>query len=67
MEALEAIVTEALTPYEWRALQTIVSARTFQFDIIGALPTELVALVFSYLDTTTPYRLQIVRTPAPCS
>ncbi|KAF1842397.1 uncharacterized protein K460DRAFT_370364 [Cucurbitaria berberidis CBS 394.84] len=60
-QALEALVRE-LTPYEWRALQTITSARLFQFDIIGQLPIELVAHIFSYLDTTTPCRLQRVST-----
>ena len=58
--ALAALVSE-LTPYEWRTLHNLTSARSFQFDIIGHLPIELVAHVFSYLDTSTPYRLQRVR------
>jgi len=58
-EAIEALVNE-LTPYEWRTLHDITAARTFQTDIIGQLPIELVAQVFSYLDTSTPYRLQRV-------
>jgi len=35
---------------EWRALYIMLSKRTFQFDIIGHLPIELVALVFSFVD-----------------
>ncbi|KAF1947779.1 hypothetical protein EJ02DRAFT_472136 [Clathrospora elynae] len=58
-EALAALVNE-LTPYEWRALHAITSARSFQYDIIGQLPVELVAHIFIHLDTTAPYRLQIV-------
>ena len=34
---------------EWRELQIILSKRTFQYDIIGHLPIELVALVFSFV------------------
>ncbi|CAO2647831.1 Nn.00g087530.m01.CDS01 [Neocucurbitaria sp. VM-36] len=58
-KALEALVSQ-LTPYEWRLLHNLTSARSFQFDIIGQLPVELVAHIFSYLDTSTPYRLQRV-------
>lgn len=57
--ALEAFVNE-LTPYEWRKLHELTSSRTFQFDIVGQLPIELVAHIFSYLDTSTPYRLRLV-------
>lgn len=39
-----------LSIYEWRELQIILNRRTFQFDIIGHLPVELVALVFSFID-----------------
>jgi hypothetical protein len=57
--ALQALLPE-LTPYEWRFLKFNLNARTFQFDIIGQLPVELVSEIFSYLDTTTPWRLQLV-------
>jgi hypothetical protein len=58
-EALETLLQE-LTPYEWRTLHKNTSARSFQFDIIGRLPIELVAQVFAYMDTSAPYRLQRV-------
>ncbi|KAF2828525.1 hypothetical protein CC86DRAFT_368735 [Ophiobolus disseminans] len=58
-EAIQALVDE-LTPYELRTLQHITAARSFQLDIIGQLPVELVAQVFTHLDTSTPYRLQRV-------
>ncbi|KAI4647506.1 uncharacterized protein J4E78_008820 [Alternaria triticimaculans] len=47
-----------LSPYEWRTLHATTSSRTFQFDVIGNLPVELVAQVFSHLDVAAPYRLQ---------
>ncbi|KAJ4986051.1 hypothetical protein SVAN01_08424 [Stagonosporopsis vannaccii] len=59
LDALEALIQE-LTPYEWRFVQSRTGTRTFQFDIIGRLPVELVSHIFSYLDTTTPWRLQHV-------
>lgn len=59
-EALGALIEE-LTPHEWRALHSVTSARTFDFDIIGHLPVELATQIFSHLDTSTPYRLQSVR------
>lgn len=59
LNALEALIKE-LTPYEWRFIQSLTSTRTFQFDIIGQLPVELVSHIFSYLDTSTPWRLQLV-------
>lgn len=59
LEALEALIKE-LTPYEWRFVQSLTSARSFQFDIIGRLPLELVSQIISYLDTSTPWRLQLV-------
>jgi hypothetical protein len=58
-EAIEAL-TKELSPYEWRALQSMTSVRSFQFDIIAQLPVELVAHVFAHLDTSSPYRLQRV-------
>ncbi|KAF2133202.1 hypothetical protein P153DRAFT_428236 [Dothidotthia symphoricarpi CBS 119687] len=58
-QALGALMNE-LTPYEWRTLQSITSARSFQVDIVGRLPVELVPQIFSYLDVATPYRLQLV-------
>ncbi|KAH7088466.1 hypothetical protein FB567DRAFT_339254 [Paraphoma chrysanthemicola] len=57
--AIGALVAE-LTPYEWRTLHGLTAARTFQFDIIGNLPVELVASVFAYLTPATPYHLQCV-------
>ncbi|KAI8937100.1 hypothetical protein NX059_006315 [Plenodomus lindquistii] len=57
--ALDALVGE-LSPYEWRALHALTTARTFQFDIVGQLPLELVAHIFAHLDITHPYRLQLV-------
>jgi len=65
-DALNALVGE-LTPYEWRALHAVTSARSFQFDIIGNLPVELVSQIFCYLDTTTPYRLQLVSDCTVCN
>ncbi|KAF1831346.1 hypothetical protein BDW02DRAFT_572103 [Decorospora gaudefroyi] len=58
-EALDRLLDE-ITPYEWRALHAHTSSRSFQFDIVGKAPLELVAHVFRYLDTTAPYRYQIV-------
>jgi hypothetical protein len=61
-EALNALVEE-LDPYEWRTLHQTTASRSFQYDIIGQLPVELVAQIFAHLDTSTPYRLQRVRQP----
>ncbi|KAI4614629.1 uncharacterized protein J4E87_009429 [Alternaria ethzedia] len=58
-KALTALTAE-LSPYEWRTLHATTSSRTFQFDVIGNLPVELVAQVFSHLDVAAPYRLQSV-------
>ena len=49
-----------LTPYEWRALHAATSSRSFHRDLIGCLPLELVAHVFSYLDPAAPYRWHTV-------
>ncbi|KAF2687300.1 hypothetical protein K458DRAFT_188896 [Lentithecium fluviatile CBS 122367] len=57
--ALEALTRE-LSPYEWRVLGSLLNSRTFQFDIVGTVPVEIVALIFSYLDITTAFRLQAV-------
>lgn len=43
-------VVNSLSSEEWRELQAILNRRSFQLDIIGNLPVELVALVFSYID-----------------
>jgi hypothetical protein len=59
-EAVERLAQE-LNGNEWRALQSILVRRSFQLDIIGRLPVELVAHVFAYLDASAPYRLQRVR------
>jgi hypothetical protein len=64
LRAIEALM-QTLSPHEWRAVHSIAAARAFQFDIIGRLPVELVAQIFSYLDTSTPYRLQPVYYPQP--
>jgi hypothetical protein len=64
LRALEALMRE-LSPYEWRSVQTIAATRSFQCDIIGRLPVELVAQVFAYLDTSAPYLLQQVHYPQP--
>lgn len=64
-DALAALLAE-LSPYEWRALHALTAARAFHVDIIGKLPTELAAYIFSYLDTSTPYRLQLVSALALC-
>ncbi|CAN9108960.1 unnamed protein product [Alternaria sp. RS040] len=53
-------LTAELSTYEWRALHAATSSRTFQFDVIGSLPVELVAQIFCLLDPATPYRLQSV-------
>ncbi|KAF1978529.1 hypothetical protein BU23DRAFT_549956 [Bimuria novae-zelandiae CBS 107.79] len=58
-EALSALADE-FSPYEWRQMQALANARSFHFDIIGELPTELAFHVFSYLDIATPFRLQTV-------
>ena len=47
-EVLDAIL-RCLTPYEWRAVSQTLNLRRFQFDIIGALPVELVASIFAWL------------------
>ena len=57
--ALQALIQE-LTPYEWRFVHALTSTRSFHFDIVGQLPIELVSHIFSYLDTSTPWRLQHV-------
>jgi len=62
MAALDAL-TQELSPYEWRTVASKLHARTFQFDLVRNLPVEIVVTIFSYLDTTTPFRLQAVRLP----
>ncbi|KAF2024763.1 hypothetical protein EK21DRAFT_77971 [Setomelanomma holmii] len=57
--ALSTLVNE-LTSDEWRKLGKVITARSFQFDIIGNLPVELVAQVFVYLGPSAPYRWQSV-------
>ncbi|KAF2852369.1 hypothetical protein T440DRAFT_421283 [Plenodomus tracheiphilus IPT5] len=57
--ALDALAGE-LTPHEWRALHAVTGSRTFQLDLVGQLPLELVAQIFAYLDVAHPYRLQLV-------
>lgn len=45
---------------DWRHMHALVRAKSFHFDIIGALPPELVFHVFSFLDPSSPFRLQRV-------
>lgn len=56
------LLTAELTPYEWRYLHALTNSRSFQLDIIGRLPIELVAHIFTHLDPAAPYRFQIVST-----
>jgi hypothetical protein len=58
-QALQAL-TQELSPYEWRFLHAITSTTSFQCDIIGKLPIELVSQIFQHLSTTSPYRYQTV-------
>ena len=58
-EALAALFS-TLSPCEWRWARSVLAARSFQCDIIGCLPIELVARIFTYLDTSTPFLLQRV-------
>jgi hypothetical protein len=51
---------QKITPHEWRYMRALLDARTFQFDIVGRLPLELVLRIFSYLDIAAPVRLQAV-------
>ncbi|EUC37125.1 hypothetical protein COCCADRAFT_33580 [Bipolaris zeicola 26-R-13] len=55
-----ALLTAELTPHEWRYLHALTGSRSFKFDIIGRLPIELVAHIFTHLDPAAPYRFQIV-------
>ncbi|KAF2444710.1 hypothetical protein P171DRAFT_280963 [Karstenula rhodostoma CBS 690.94] len=55
-----AALADELSPYEWRQLQALVGAKSFHLDIVGTLPAELVFHIFSYLDISTPVRLQTV-------
>lgn len=65
LHALEALLKD-LTPYEWRFVQSLANTQTFQCDLIGQLPVELVSQIFSYLDTTAPWRLQLVSQGSCC-
>jgi hypothetical protein len=51
---LDALLPE-LNSYEWRALKQRLDARRFHFDIVGALPIELVIKIFSFLDPAAPF------------
>jgi hypothetical protein len=50
-----------LSPYEWRELQCHLNSRTFHFDILSSLPTELVSLVLQYLQPVELFALRRVR------
>lgn len=52
--------TGKLDPYQWRLLRDILNARSFDYDIIGNLPLELVIQVFRHLDPVTPFLHQRV-------
>jgi len=43
-------ILQSLSPYEWRDLHALLATRTFQCDIIGNLPIELVVAIFNELD-----------------
>ncbi|KAH7400741.1 hypothetical protein DE146DRAFT_653787 [Phaeosphaeria sp. MPI-PUGE-AT-0046c] len=58
-DAIAALLAE-LTNHELRTLRDITAANPFHFDLIGHLPLELVAQIFTYLHTSSPYRLQRV-------
>jgi len=49
-------IVNSLSGEEWRELHATLSRRSFQLDIIGNLPVELVALVFSYIDISNAAR-----------
>lgn len=57
--ALGAFV-DRLDPYDVRHLQSLLLCKTFQMDVVGSLPLELVAQIFAYIDPVAVYRLQIV-------
>ncbi|KAF1986956.1 hypothetical protein K402DRAFT_420613 [Aulographum hederae CBS 113979] len=58
-ERLDAVV-DGLDPYEWRYLCHKLQPRTFQYDIIGNLPIEIVALIFGHLGVSEPFIYQRV-------
>ncbi len=47
-------ILQSLSPYEWRDLHALLTTRTFQHDIIGNLPIELVVAIFKELDLIAP-------------
>jgi len=49
-------IVNSLSGEEWRELQLILNRRSFQLDIIGSFPVELVALVCSYIDISDAAR-----------
>lgn len=57
--ALQGIVKQ-LTPYEWRELYEELGRRSFQYDIVGNLPPEIVLGIFNYLPIWSPFALQRV-------
>lgn len=61
-DAIRSLANE-LSLDEWREAAAVFNARTFQRDIIGSLPLELVVHVFAYLDLTALFRLRLVRIP----
>ncbi|KAK4948526.1 hypothetical protein LTR66_014103 [Elasticomyces elasticus] len=57
--ALRSILSD-LSPYEWRWLSSQMASRELRFDIIAALPLELVMIVFQHLPMDDVWRLQCV-------
>jgi len=49
-------IVDSLSGEEWRELQALLNRRSFQLDIIGNLPVEIVALVCSYIDISDATR-----------
>ncbi|KAF2834733.1 hypothetical protein M501DRAFT_508304 [Patellaria atrata CBS 101060] len=58
-EALTGIMRD-LSNWELRYVKDVICDNQFDFDIVGNLPLELVICIFSYLDTTAPFRYQVV-------
>lgn len=58
--AVIAALADEFSSYDWRQIKALADAKSLQFDIIGNLPAELVFHVFSFLDVSTPFRLQTV-------
>lgn len=53
-------IVNDLSGEEWRELHAILSQRSFQLDIVGNLPVELVAIICAHLDIIDAYRCLFV-------